>query len=106
MNFFDELSDKCDDIRNQHPYCGLILVGDFNAHHREWLNYRDTNCAGRQAKWFATWHDLTQIVSDSTFESKFYKSSYSGSMPDNNPSIHGSPCRGWNWKFGPQPDNY
>jgi len=38
MSFFDELSDKCDDIRNQHPYCELILVGDFNAHHKKWLN--------------------------------------------------------------------
>ena len=69
MNFFDELSDKCDDIRNQHPYCELILFGDFNAHHREWLNHQDTNCAGRQAEWFATSHDLTQMVSDSTFKS-------------------------------------
>ena len=68
MNLFVELSNKCDDIRNQHPYCELILVGDFNAHHREWLNHQDTNCAGRQAEWFATSHDLTQIVSDSTFE--------------------------------------
>ena len=44
------------------------MVGDFNAHHKEWLNHRDTNIAGRNAEWLAVSNDLSQIVSDSTFE--------------------------------------
>ena len=53
LSFFEGLSDKCDDIRKQHPYSELIMVGDFNAHHKEWLNHRDTNIAGRNAEWLA-----------------------------------------------------
>ena len=37
MNFFEGLSDKCDDIRNKHPDSELIMVGDFNAHHKQSL---------------------------------------------------------------------
>ena len=44
------------------------MVGNFNAHRKEWLNHRDTNIAGRNAEWLAVSHDLTQIVSDSIFE--------------------------------------
>ena len=53
INFFEGLSDKCDDIRN-----------NFNVHYKEWLITEYKHCWD----WLAVSLDLNQIVSDFTFE--------------------------------------
>jgi hypothetical protein len=66
-SFFNNLSDVCDDIRSHYPNAELMIVGDFNVHHSEWLGHSETNEAGIYAKFFSDSQDLTQLVNESTF---------------------------------------
>ena len=48
----------------------FVFIGDFNAHHREWLNSRSpTNCHGERALDFATESGCDQIVHEVTHTS-------------------------------------
>ena len=44
----------------------LTLLGDYNVHHREWLNSNITNQAGSAAYEFETLNSLNQLIIGST----------------------------------------
>ncbi|XP_045449132.1 uncharacterized protein LOC123657655 [Melitaea cinxia] len=49
------------------PRAGLVILGDFNAHHQEWLYpYQVTDHAGREVRKLALTLDLTQLVNCAT----------------------------------------
>lgn len=53
-------------VLQQIPAAETVLLGDFNAHHAEWLNSCKTDHAGRSVRDFALAHGLTQLVSTPT----------------------------------------
>ncbi|XP_063636069.1 uncharacterized protein LOC134806671 [Cydia splendana] len=48
------------------PSAELVILGDFNAHHSEWLGSLRTDYAGRAVHSFAAAYDLSQIVDGPT----------------------------------------
>jgi len=63
----DHLSEVADVARERYPSAQLVILGDFNAHHREWLfPYQVTDHAGREAHKLALTLDLTQLVNCAT----------------------------------------
>lgn len=61
------LSDATDKVQQRFPSAQLVFLGDFNAHHGEWLYpYRDTDHAGRETYKFAMTYGLSQLVSEPT----------------------------------------
>ena len=68
VNFFENLTCKVDEIRARYPQSELLVVGDFNVHHKEWLGFSSsTDEVGNQAYLFTSSHDLTQIFQEPTF---------------------------------------
>ena len=65
--FFIKLSSKVDEINSKYPTSELIIVGDFNVHHSDWLRSSSTDDEGKHAKFFAASHNLSQIVNQPTF---------------------------------------
>lgn len=65
--FFEILTQKLDEIRSKIPDSELVVVGDFNVHHKVWLKSSKTDEVGEQACIFASSHDLTEIVQQPTF---------------------------------------
>ncbi|CAG4993662.1 unnamed protein product [Colias eurytheme] len=55
-----------DNLLQQFPSSELIVLGDFNAHHADWLGSRVTDYAGRTVFDFALSNGLTQLVSSPT----------------------------------------
>ena len=52
---------------SRHPTVDIMVVGDFNVHHKEWLVHsHSTDASGVSAFNFAMSHDLTQIISAPT----------------------------------------
>ena len=60
--FFQFLNSKVDFIISSSPSAEIIVLGDFNVHHREWLYSRRTDAAGERAFEFCLENDFTQLV--------------------------------------------
>ncbi|XP_045454558.1 uncharacterized protein LOC123663965 [Melitaea cinxia] len=64
---FDYLSETADVVQRRYPAAQMVFLGDFNAHHQDWLfPYQNTDHAGREALKFALSLDLTQLVQEAT----------------------------------------
>ncbi|XP_039748169.1 uncharacterized protein LOC120625207 [Pararge aegeria] len=60
---FNYLCERADTVQRRYPTARLVFLGDFNAHHQEWLYpYQKTDHAGREARKFALSLDLSQLV--------------------------------------------
>ncbi|KAA5578488.1 hypothetical protein F3G14_18890, partial [Acinetobacter baumannii] len=55
-----------DRILEQIPTAEIVVLGDFNAHHSDWLGSTRTDHAGRSAHDFAISNGLTQMVPSPT----------------------------------------
>ncbi|XP_013161244.1 PREDICTED: uncharacterized protein LOC106113067, partial [Papilio xuthus] len=55
-----------DSVFEQIPSAEVVVLGDFNAHHAEWLGSRTTDHAGRSVHDFALAYVLTQLVTSPT----------------------------------------
>ncbi|XP_026318656.1 ionotropic receptor 75a-like [Hyposmocoma kahamanoa] len=55
-----------DEILQQLPSVEVLILGDFNAHHMEWLGSARTDYTGRAVRDFAAAYDLTQLVDGQT----------------------------------------
>ncbi|XP_045447831.1 uncharacterized protein LOC123656168 [Melitaea cinxia] len=63
----DHLTLTADKARERYPSAQLVILGDFNAHHQEWLYpYQVTDHAGREVRKLALTLDLTQLVNCAT----------------------------------------
>ncbi|XP_065640981.1 uncharacterized protein LOC136073297 isoform X1 [Hydra vulgaris] len=58
----DVVSDQIDHALSLYPSANIVVVGDFNAHHTEWLGSNTTDPAGTKAFNFCVSQSLTQIV--------------------------------------------
>ncbi|CAG4989213.1 unnamed protein product [Colias eurytheme] len=66
-NLFNYLSETIDIVQVRFPSAQIVLLGDFNACHSQWLfPFRKTDHAGKEVFNFATSHNLTQLVTDAT----------------------------------------
>ena len=63
---FQHLQLATDKVLEQYPTAELVILGDFNAHHVEWLNSRSTDFAGRSAHEFALAYGFSQLVHSPT----------------------------------------
>ncbi|XP_028164850.1 uncharacterized protein LOC114355981 [Ostrinia furnacalis] len=64
---FDYLSQSADKALARYPSAQLVILGDFNAHHQEWLfPYQVTDHAGREARKLALTLDLSQLIDCAT----------------------------------------
>ncbi|XP_063530785.1 uncharacterized protein LOC134741818 [Cydia strobilella] len=64
---FQHLTEAAEVAQQRYPRAQLVFLGDFNAHHEEWLcPYQFTDHAGREARKFALSLDLTQLVDQPT----------------------------------------
>ncbi|XP_013173125.1 PREDICTED: RNA-directed DNA polymerase from mobile element jockey-like, partial [Papilio xuthus] len=62
----EQVQTATDSVLAQIPSAEIVVLGDFNAHHAEWLGSRTTDHAGRSVHDFALSYDLTQLVSSPT----------------------------------------
>ncbi|XP_062528539.1 uncharacterized protein LOC134200191 [Bombyx mori] len=53
-------------VLEQYPSAEVVVLGDFNAHHQEWLGSRTTDLPGRAAYDFALAYGLSQLVTQPT----------------------------------------
>ncbi|KAL0879124.1 hypothetical protein ABMA27_004075 [Loxostege sticticalis] len=61
------LAETADIALQRYPTGKLVFLGDFNAHHKEWLfPYQKTDHAGREARKLALALNLTQLVDQAT----------------------------------------
>ncbi|XP_045448146.1 uncharacterized protein LOC123656520 [Melitaea cinxia] len=61
------LSEAADAAQQRYPTAQLVMLGDFNAHHQEWLfPYQHTDHAGREIRNLASTLNLTQLVREAT----------------------------------------
>ncbi|XP_065641128.1 RNA-directed DNA polymerase from mobile element jockey [Hydra vulgaris] len=58
----DVVSDQIDHALSLYPSANIVVVGDFNVHHTEWLGSNTTDPAGTKAFNFCVSQSLTQIV--------------------------------------------
>ncbi|KAJ0180875.1 hypothetical protein K1T71_002960 [Dendrolimus kikuchii] len=63
---FGHVQETTDSLLQQHPSAEVLVLGDFNAHHKEWLGSRTTDHAGKCAANLALAYGLTQMVSNPT----------------------------------------
>lgn len=64
---FNYLIESTDVAQQRYPTAKLIFLGDFNAHHKEWLfPFEKTDHAGLEVRKFALSLDLTQLVNEAT----------------------------------------
>lgn len=63
---FEHLQLTTDKVLEQYPSTELVILGDFNAHHAEWLSSRSTDYAGRCAHEFALAYGYSQLVDSPT----------------------------------------
>ncbi|CAG4968326.1 unnamed protein product [Parnassius apollo] len=63
---FDHVQMAADSLLQQIPSAEVVILGDFNAHHAEWLGSRLTDHAGRSVHDFALAYGLTQLVTSPT----------------------------------------
>ncbi|CAG4916568.1 unnamed protein product [Colias eurytheme] len=62
----EHIQTTADAVHEQIPSAEIIILGDFNAHHTQWLGSRTTDHAGRSVHNFAMAYGLTQLVSSIT----------------------------------------
>lgn len=62
----EHVQDTADILLQQLPSAELVILGDFNAHHKEWLSSRITDHAGRVVLDFALANNLTQLITEPT----------------------------------------
>ena len=62
----DAISDSIDSAISQHPSAQVMVFGDFNVHHKEWLTVILTFLDGITTHNFLISQHLTQIVSSPT----------------------------------------
>ena len=68
IRFFEHLQRAAYKVLERYPSAELVVLGDFNGHHTEWLgSSRPTNSAGWAAYEFALVNGLTQLVSEPTY---------------------------------------
>ncbi|KAL7636546.1 UNVERIFIED_CONTAM: hypothetical protein RMT77_013321 [Armadillidium vulgare] len=60
--FFDYLNSKIEHILSSSPFSEIIVLGDFNVHHRQWLSYSSHDPAGELAYNFSIQNNLEQLV--------------------------------------------
>ncbi|KAJ8716476.1 hypothetical protein PYW07_003103 [Mythimna separata] len=61
------LSEAAEAAQQRYPSAQLVLLGDFNAHHQEWLfPFQCTDHAGREMRKLALTLNLTQLVQGAT----------------------------------------
>ena len=60
--FFQYLNSKLEHIISISPFSEVIILGDFNVHHREWLSSPVTDIPGILTREFAILNDLEQLV--------------------------------------------
>ncbi|XP_047140024.2 probable RNA-directed DNA polymerase from transposon BS [Hydra vulgaris] len=58
----DVISDQIDQALSLYPSANIVVVGDFNAHHTDWLGSSVSDSAGVKALNFCLSQSLTQIV--------------------------------------------
>ena len=60
---FDSISSNIDEVLSINPSANVLVVGDFNVHHKDWLTYSGgTDRPGELCYNFSISNDLTQIV--------------------------------------------
>src|SRR6201990_3728003 len=64
--FFDYLNSKIEHILSSSPFSEIIILGDFNVHHRQWLSSISHDPAGELAFNFSIQNNLEQLVHLST----------------------------------------
>ncbi|XP_045541428.1 uncharacterized protein LOC123722911 [Papilio machaon] len=62
----EQVQTATDSVLAQIPSAEIVVLGDFNAHHADWLGSRTTDHAGRSVHDFALSYDLTQLVTSPT----------------------------------------
>lgn len=62
----ENLETATDYVLEQIPSAEIVVLGDFNAHHIEWLGSQRTDHAGRSVHAFAMAYGLTQVISSPT----------------------------------------
>src|ERR1700755_2185976 len=62
LKFFDYLNSKIEHILSSSPFSEIIILGDFNVHHRQWLSSSSHDTAGERAFHFVIQNDLEQLV--------------------------------------------
>ena len=63
----DNLSQAADEGRCRYPSAQIVILGDFNAYHQEWLfPYQVSDYAGREVRKQALTLDLSQLVNCAT----------------------------------------
>src|ERR1700755_643843 len=60
--FFDYLNSKIEHILSSSPFSEIIVLGDFNVHHRQWLSFSSHDPAGELAFNFSIQNNLEQLV--------------------------------------------
>ena len=65
---FDSISSNIDEFLSINSYASVIVFGDFNVHHKEWLTYSSgTDRPGELCYNFSVTNDLTQMLSFPTW---------------------------------------
>src|ERR1051325_1288400 len=60
--FFDYLNSKIEHILSSSPFSEIIILGDFNVHHRQWFSSSSHDPAGELAINFSIQNNLEQLV--------------------------------------------
>ena len=64
--FLETLDNKIESLQQDVSSAEIIVLGDFNVHHAEWLSSANTDNAGVDVEAFALTNNLTQLVSQRT----------------------------------------
>ena len=60
---FDAVSSNIDEVLSINPSANVFVFGDFNSHHKDWLNYSDRSDRPSELSYnFSISNDLTQVV--------------------------------------------
>src|ERR1700755_1097024 len=62
LKFFDYLNSKIEHILSSSPFSEIIILGDFNVHHRQWLSSSSHDPAGELAFQFSIQNNFEQLV--------------------------------------------
>ncbi|TLM25045.1 hypothetical protein FEC23_18880, partial [Acinetobacter baumannii] len=63
---FEHVQEGTNRVLEQYPSAEVVVLGDFNAHHQEWLGSRTTDLPGRTAYDFALAYGFSQLVTQPT----------------------------------------
>ena len=66
--FFDSISSNIDEVLSINPSANVLVFGDFNVHHKDWLGYYGgTDGPGELCYNFSISNDLTQMLNFPTY---------------------------------------